>query len=229
MPQLNPFFVEGMIPAMIVFAILAAAFLGVPDPIVNNREMGIFRSYRINNVSVISILLIPALTTMVHLAVVAAIITVTAPLLFNAPLPLNWGMYVLSFFLIAFTCISLAILIGIIASNSRASAMWSQLVFIPSMLIGGLMIPLNILPEKVAFFSRLLPAAHGMNLFNTLAWGREGGFESQASVLVLAAGGVFSFLLALFLFRWDKGPAGKRSPVFAVAALIPFVAGMYLF
>ena len=60
MPELNPVFLETMIPAMVVFAILAATLLGLPDPLVNAREAGIFRSYKINEVPAISILSIPA-------------------------------------------------------------------------------------------------------------------------------------------------------------------------
>ena len=56
MPEINPFFGEVMIPAMVTFAVLAATLLGLPDPLVNARENGIFRSYKINGVPALSIL-----------------------------------------------------------------------------------------------------------------------------------------------------------------------------
>ena len=87
MPAINPPFRENIIPAMVVFGILSATLLGIPDPLVNARDQGIFRSYKINGIPSLSILVIPALTTMLHLVIVAAIITATAPLLFDAPLP----------------------------------------------------------------------------------------------------------------------------------------------
>ena len=59
MPEINPFFRETMIPAMVTFAILAATLLGLPDPLVNARETGIFRSYKINGVPAFHILFIP--------------------------------------------------------------------------------------------------------------------------------------------------------------------------
>jgi len=54
MVELNPTFRENMIPAMIIFAILSATLLGIPDPLVNAREKGIFRSYKINGIPSIS-------------------------------------------------------------------------------------------------------------------------------------------------------------------------------
>ena len=60
MVEINPLFQEDIIPAMVVFAILAATLLGIPDPLVNARENGIFRSYKINGVPSLSILVISA-------------------------------------------------------------------------------------------------------------------------------------------------------------------------
>jgi len=95
MVGINPLFLEVLIPAMVIFAILAATMLGLPEGLVNGRETGIFRSYKINGVPAISIMAIPALTTALHLTIVAAIITITAPLLFDAPTPENWLNYYL--------------------------------------------------------------------------------------------------------------------------------------
>ena len=102
MAGINPLFLDTMTPAMVIFAVLAATLLGVPDPLVNALENGIFRSYKINGVPVISILTIPALTTMLHLVIVAVIITGTAPALFDAPAPVNWFNYALTFGAFAF-------------------------------------------------------------------------------------------------------------------------------
>ena len=104
MAEINPPFREDIIPAMVVFGILAATLLGIPDPLVNARENGVFRSYKINGIPSISILTIPALTTILHLVIVAVLITVTAPLLFDAPLPVNWLNFALIFVAMAFAC-----------------------------------------------------------------------------------------------------------------------------
>ncbi len=59
--DINPTFLETLIPAMAVFAILSATLLGLPDPLVKAREDGIFRSYKVNGVPSISILASPAI------------------------------------------------------------------------------------------------------------------------------------------------------------------------
>lgn len=47
MKELNPFFVETMIPAFIIIAIMSGTVLSLPNPLVAAREAGIFRSYKI--------------------------------------------------------------------------------------------------------------------------------------------------------------------------------------
>ncbi|NIV36370.1 MAG: ABC transporter permease, partial [Anaerolineae bacterium] len=104
---------------------------------------------------------------MLHLLIVAAIITASAPLLFDAPLPADWPGYLLVFFAMALACAGLGVLIGVVSSSTRMTVLWSQLVYIPSMLLGGLMIPYDMLPETVGKVSQLLPATQAMNAFRS--------------------------------------------------------------
>jgi ABC-2 type transport system permease protein len=230
MPAINPLFLDALIPAMVVFAILAATLLGIPDPLVSARETGIFRSYKINGVPASSILIIPALTTALHLAIVTVIITATAPLLFDAPVPENWVNYVVVFVAMAIACSGLGVLIGVISSSTRMTVLWSQLVFIPSMLLGGLMIPYSMLPEAIGKISQLLPATQAMNAFNGLAMGKQADFAPWGSVLALLISGLLAFGLALYLFSWDSRNTARRGhPLLALLVLVPYAAGILLF
>jgi ABC-2 type transport system permease protein len=227
MPQLNTYFLDVMIPAMAAFAALAATLLGIPELLVNARENGIFRSYKINGVPATSILFIPALTTMLHASIVAVIIIVTAPLLFDAPLPTNLLAFGLVFLAFAFACSGLGVLFGVVAPDSRAAMLLSQLVFIPSMLIGGMMIPYDALAEGIGNLSRILPTTHAMNAFNGLAMGATADFAPGGSLAVLLFGGVLAFALALYLFSWDRQNSERRGHVaLALLVLVPYLAGI---
>jgi ABC-2 type transport system permease protein len=230
MTGLNPLFREVLLPAMIVFAVYTAAILGLPEPLVQARDAGIFRSYKINGVPKLNILAIPSLTTSLHLVIVAIIITVTAPLLFDAPTPQNWLNFVLVFLVTLFACAGLGVLIGIISPNSRATILFSQLLFLPSMLIGGLMIPYSMLPRVAQIAAQLLPSTHAMNAFQGLAMGQAAEFSPWGSVLVLFVGGLTAFGLAFYLFRWDSQHTKRRLPAAAaILALLPYVVGINAF
>lgn len=229
MTELNPPFVETMIPAMIIVAIMSGTVLSLPHPLVTAREAGIFRSYKVNGVPAISILTIPALTTILHMVVVAVIITATAPLLFGAPTPINWPSFILFFLLAAFAHGGLGMLISVISSSTRAVVLWSQLIFLPSMMIGGLMIPYSILPHALGKVGLLLPVTHAMNAFQGLAQNQVAAFDPLWSVLILLTGGILSFGLANYVFCWDRLNTTRRGhPALALLALLPYVLGVVL-
>jgi ABC-2 type transport system permease protein len=229
MTQINPTFLETMLPAMVIFALLASTILGIPDPLVTAREAGIFRNYKINGVPAFSILVIPALTTILHTVAVSIIIIITAPLLFKAPLPLNWFGFVVTFLLTALACAGFSVLIGVISSSSRITVLWSQLIFLPSMLLGGMMIPYSMLPKAMAKISQLLPATQAMNAFRGLAQNLPTDFNPLGSLLILLSSGLLAFALALYLFNWDRRNTNQRGhPLLALLVLLPYILGILL-
>ena len=229
MAGINPTFLNTMTPAMAIFAVLAATLLGIPDPLVNARENGIFRSYKINGIPSISILIIPALTTMLHLVIVTVIITATAPLLFDAPLPVNWLNYVLIFVALSFAMAGISVLIGVISPNSRVTVLYSQLFFIPSILLAGIMFPYDMLPKAAGKIAQILPATQAMNAFNGLAMGGVADFNPWGSVIALFVSGLLAFGLAVFLFSWDSRNTERRGhPLLALLFLLPFVIMIFV-
>ncbi len=229
MVEINPFFGETLIPAMIIVTMLATTILGLPDPLVSAREAGIYRSYKINGVPAASILFIPALTTILHTTIVSGIITFTAPIFFDAPLPSDWPGFVLVYLVSVVAFVGLGVLIGVISSSTRMTVLWSQLIFLPSMMIGGLMIPLSMLPDVLARISLLLPSTHSMNAFVQLGYNLTTDLIATASLLILLTGGILAFILALFLFSWDSQNSTRRGPVaLALLAILPYILGMVL-
>ena len=225
---LNPFFQEVIIPGMVVIAAMAAYLFGIPEPLVGAREKGILRSYKINGVPPSSILSIPSLTTGVHAVIVSAIITATAPVLFDAPLPVNWLGFLLTLVAITSATAGMAVVMGVVSSNSRVVILWSQVVFIPSMLLGGIMIPYGDLAQGVARAAQLLPATQAMNAFRGLAMGEIADFDPWVSITSLLACGIVGFGLALFLFRWDSNDTVRRGhPALGLLVLAPLALTLF--
>jgi ABC-2 type transport system permease protein len=229
MTGLNPTFAPTMIPAMILVAMMACTLLGLPNPVVESRESGIFRSFKINGVPALSIIAIPVLSSFVHMLLVSIIITVTAGPFFKASLPVNWGYFVLILVVTAFTFASLGMLIGVVSPNSRAIVLFSQSIFLPSMVLGGLMVPSSMLPPALYRVSLLLPTSYAMNAWRGLAFGMTPTFDSRWAVLILLSGGLIAFALAIYLFTWDsKNKQSGHSPLLGLLSLVPYVLGTIL-
>lgn len=229
MVELNPFFGETLIPAMIIVTMLASMILGLPDPLVSAREAGIYRSYKINGVPASSILIIPALGTILHTTIVSLIILLTAPIFFDSPVPSNWGGFALVYLVSVVAFAGLGVLIGVISSSTRMTVLWSQLIFLPSMMIGGLMIPLSMLPDALSRISLLLPSTHSMNAFVQFGYNLTTDVIASASLLILFTGGILAFAMALYLFSWDNQNSTRKGPVvLALLAILPYLIGMIM-
>lgn len=225
---MNPSFRETLIASMVFFTVLTSTLLGLPEPIVTARDSGIYRSYKIHGVPKLSILLIPVITTILHTTIVAIFIVITAPLLFNAVLPANGLSFALGYLMMAFACAGLGLLIGVVAPNTRATILLGQAVFLPSMMIGGLMFPAHMLPPTLGKLALLMPSNHALNIVNGWVSGGILTFNAYGSVLVLFAVGALAFGAALYLFNWDSQNKVKHNPLIAVLALLPLVVAIGL-
>jgi ABC-2 type transport system permease protein len=229
MTRINPAFSETMVPALAVFAVLASTLLGLPSPLVEDREAGVFRSYKINGVPPFSILIIPALSTIFHALIAATLIAVSAPVVFGGQAPDSWPALFGVLVVTAFACGGIGALFGVISANSRATILWSQLIFLPSMLIGGLMVPLGMLPAGIQTVSALLPSTQAMQAIQGLAYGQPTVIPPLAALGALAGGALLSFGLATYLFNWDTRNASRRGhPALAILAWIPYALTILL-
>ncbi|MBU2563520.1 MAG: ABC transporter permease [Actinobacteria bacterium] len=224
MKDINPGFMEIIIPSMIVISMLISTILRLPGPFIKSRDAGIFRSYKINGVPATSIVIIPSLNTMLHTIVIAIVIIPTASLFFKAPLPDKWIAFILVFLLTAFAFTGLSVLIGALSSSSLTTMLWSQLIFIPSMVIGGFLIPSDLLPTGLGKIGILLPSTHALNLFKFYSYNQSIDYNPLWSMLILLSSGILSIGLAIYLFNWDnQNKTGRGNPLFGLFAILPYI------
>ena len=223
MTSLNPGFKQTMIPCMLLLAFMSSTLLSLPNLLVNARESGVFRSYRINGVPSASILGIPVMAIAVHMVVIGIVVSVAGARIYGGVPPAHVaglvGASILSYAALAGT----GALIGIAAGNNTASILISQIIFIPSILLGGLMVPSSALPLHLRRLSLLLPATHGMRIFNGLAMGSNE--RALLSICVLVASATLNFLFAGLLFEWDsRAKQPSRKAYAALIAICPYLA-----
>jgi ABC-2 type transport system permease protein len=220
MTQINPGFKQTMIPGMILFAFMSSVLLSLPSGLVQARESGVFRSYRINGVPSGSIMATPVIGACVHMAVVAVVISMAGARLYGGAAPSNVAGFVAAALLSFITYAGLGVLIGVAAGNANVSILVSQLLYIPSILLGGIMVPAGVMPPAFQRIGLLLPASHAMRVFTGLAYG---GPAPWGSLAVLGASVVLSFVLAAWLFEWDSRAAQpSRKAYAAILVVLPY-------
>ncbi len=222
MTALNPFFRDSMLPGMALFAVMSASLLSAPSALVQARENGVFRSFRINGVPSASILVIPVIGSALHVAAAALVISVAGARLFGGRVPLSVAGFAAAGLLSYAAYAGLGVLIGVAADRDSSAVLVAQLIFVPSILLGGLMVPERVLPEGLQRIALLLPATHCMRSFAGL--GQMGGAAiCWSSLAVLGSSVVLSFALAGAFFEWDsRCNRPSRRTYAAVLAVAPY-------
>lgn len=222
LPDLNPRFGADMVPAFAVFALIAGNVLGLPSPMVEQRASGVLRAYRVLGVPDASAIGVPAASSMFHSLIAASVLSMLCPLLYGGQPPERWALYGLALALGAFALAGIGTLIGVVSSSSRATVLWSQLVFLPSTLLGGLMVPFAALPARARPLSMLLPSTHVLQLIDGAAYRRPVAIEPWVSALALAGCGVLCFWLSARLYNTEKRGLQPRKGLLVLLAFAPF-------
>lgn len=228
MTKANPTFNQILIPSMILVAVMSGMLMGMPAPLQSAGEHGIFRSYKINGVPSLSILIIPVISSILHMVIISAIIILAGHLFFDAVLPVSWDQFILVWAIALLTYAGLGVLIGVASPNSRATVLISQLIFVPSMILGGLMMPASMLPDSLSKIALILPTSHAMSAFQSLAYGQTSTVNGGLELVLLLASGLLAIGLAAYLFQWDKNLKRPHSVWLALLTAAPFAVAFFL-
>lgn len=153
-----------LIQSMTVISVSMGAFTGLPPSLIETYGSDIKKVYKANGVPIYLGLVTMFLSTFVHLMVSSVVIVLFAPILFEATLPTHLPsfFFALAIYNIASLCIGSVL--GIIVKSEAKLTMIAQLVFLPSIMLTGIMFPVDLLPDFLEVTGRFFPAFWGYRL-----------------------------------------------------------------
>lgn len=168
--SINPEAKETLIQTMSIFAITMGAFLGTPIPLVELYSGDIKKAYKVGGIPLWTGAVENLISAFVHLFLTSIIIYLVAPLLFDAKLPENPGMYFISLAVFLLVCLSIGTVLGLLVKNTSKLTMVSQILFLPSLMLSGIMFPVDLLPVVLQKVGYLFPATWGLKLMTASEW-----------------------------------------------------------
>ena len=184
MPEVS----DTLIQSMTVMGVSMGALIGVPPTLAEIYGTDVRRMYQAGGVPSAFGLIAAALSAFTHLMIMSGIICVTAPFAFGAALPADMARYIGDLALFLLVSLSVACALGAWVGDQAKLTMLSQLIFLPSIMLSGILFPADLLPEFLQLLGRMFPAAWGYRL---MAQG-AGGMETTGSLSAL----VLIFILA---------------------------------
>ena len=153
-----------LIQSMIVMSVSMGAFLGLPPSLVEIYGSDIKKIYNANGVPIYLRLLTMVLSAFVHLMMTSIVIVLLAPILFKAILPTQLAIFLLSLTIYIIVSLSIGCILGLTLKNQAKLTMLAQLVFLPSIMLSGIMFPISLLPDFLQVIGHVFPAYWGYRL-----------------------------------------------------------------
>ena len=162
-----------LIQSMIVLSVSMGAFLGLPPSLIETYGSDIKKIYKANGVPIHLGLVTMVLSAFVHLIMTCIVILLLAPILFKASLPSQLSLFFLALGIYIFVSLSIGSILGLTVKNQAKLTMMAQLIFLPSIMLSGIMFPSNFLPDFLQAIGRLFPAFWGFRLMVNHGFGLE--------------------------------------------------------
>ena len=153
-----------LIQSMIVMNISMGAIIGLPPTLAETYGNGIQKVYKANGVPIYLGFITTFLSTFVHLMISSSVIIILAPLIFKASLPAQLPYFFLGLTMYIIVALGIGGVLGLVVKNRAKLTMISQLVFLPSIMLSGIMFPIDLLPDFLLIIGRIFPASWGYQL-----------------------------------------------------------------
>ena len=160
MPQAK----DTLIQSMTVFGVTMGTLIGLPPSLVEIYSTDIKKVYKANGVPLHLGLVLTNISAYIHLFIMSVVLYFAAPLAFNAEIPDNPGRYFISLAVFIAVSLSIASIIGLAVKDQAKTSMVSIIVFLPSILLSGIMFPIDLLPKAFQTAGKIFPASWGYRI-----------------------------------------------------------------
>jgi len=197
--------------------ILGSACFGLPTTIVSERERGVWRRYVLAPVGR-WVFVMGTLLSRSVLLLTSALLQLALAFAFGLPVPAHPLGLLIAFAAASAAFLAIGMVIAMLVDNVPAVQALGQCIFLPMLMIGGVAVPLQSLPQWAQHISAFFPGRYAVEAMQRSATGNglaAAGFDLLALLLIAAA----STIAAIAMFRWDKAFKPKRGWLFLALSM----------
>ena len=210
---------------LLTITILGSAALGLPTALVAERERGVWRRYRLLPVPPAALLAGAIVARFMIVLGAVALQLALAHLVFGTPWPAQPATFVAALLVTTFAFLGLGLVIAALADGVPAVQALGQCLFLPMILLGGVGVPLAVLPDWAQRFAGFMPGRYAVVALQAGFADGRGPFGVGFALLALVVMGAAATVIGLLLFRWDAlARAGRRQRAGAALALTAWLA-----
>jgi ABC-2 type transport system permease protein len=208
---------------IVTITILGGACFGLPTALVAEREQGIWRRYRLLPVPIPWLVLSAMLARVLIVASSILVQIALARAIFGTPFPSHPGAAMVAFLFVTAAFLGIGLLIAALADSVPAVQALGQCIFLPMIMIGGVGVPLAVLPAWAQRFAGFMPGRYAVEVLQPCFNGPHGIHGAGFRLGALAVIGMAAGVSGTKLFRWEAGRRKGSARWWVAAALTSWV------
>jgi ABC-2 type transport system permease protein len=195
--------IDYMFPGIIVLALMVAGIMATVSAFVEEREKGIYRRLSLTPLKRSTLLAGQILHRYLVTLIQTFLILAVGILVFEIKIAGNYFLFwlVLTFGALCFLSIGFA-LTGLIRSSRSATPIFMS-VFLILMFLGGIFMPITIMPDFLQVISNTLPSTHLGNALRLVTINGAGISEIWKNLLIVGGWTIGCVAAAIRFFRWE--------------------------
>jgi len=197
--SINPESKETLIASMSIFAITMGAFIGTPSGLLPYFSNDMRKTFKCAGIPLRTIVTTTLISGFVNLSIVSLIIFVVSPVAFNGQRPDNFAVHIMGISLFLIVSLLVGITLGLYTKSSSKLTMISQIVFLPSLMLSGIMFPADMLPKPLEYFGYIFPATSAMKILT----GQASEWENYLFLVVVFVAAVILIVIRLRKYRFE--------------------------
>ena len=195
-------FLEQSFGAACAVSMCAGGLMGLPLVVADYRERKILKRFQVTPIHPALLLGVELAVYILYCAVSLATLGGAAALFWKVRLRGSAWAFLGSWLLTMLSTLSIGMLVGGVAKNSKQAGVIASLLYFPMLLFSGTTLPLEVMPPALRRVVELFPLTQGITLMKNTFLGVSGGSGAVAAA-VMAAVTVVCAALAVRFFRWE--------------------------
>lgn len=189
--SIDPTATKTLISSMTVFTITMSALMGLPPALAEIYGTEVKKVYKANGAPIWFGIVAQFISSFIHTLIVCLIIFAVSPLVFKAELPSGLLLYFLSLVTLLAVTLSIGCVIGLLFKQQAKLTMIAMIIFLPSIMLSGIMFPAEMLPPFMQYIAYAFPA--------TIAFKAMTSFQVWHLPVLLGVFAVLCGVIALLL------------------------------
>lgn len=195
-------FLEQSFGALCTISICAGGFMGLPLLVSEYRERKILKRFQVTPVSPALLLAVEVLIYAIYCVLSLITLAITAMVFWSVRIKGSWPGFLGSWLLTMLSALSIGMLVGSIAKNTKSASVLSCILYFPMLIFSGATLPFEVMPETIQKAVSLFPLTQGIQLMK----GAYLGLPQENIYLPIAVMGTVTVLCAgvtVRCFRWE--------------------------